>query len=177
MESIKKLLRLLFLFPVMAYGQTVHIDDDRIVYKGTVKVGQISKDNLYESVKQAIYDNVSRSKKNTLLDDKTNGRIAVKGKMKLTTPYHLVRTVGFLLEVIVDDGGYKYRIDSVYMVQVERGGKTIKARSGDVYKGIEATGPESVEAEKIVNEIDLKFQKMLVLIKSDIRKEEVAQSK
>jgi hypothetical protein len=175
MTFIKHLLYLLLL-PTVTYGQTVHIDEDRIVYKGAVNVGQINKEELYETAKQSIYDNVKGSKANTIKDDRQNGKICVKGTIKLTTPYEIIRTVGYVLELSVEEGGYKYRIDSVYMKQVERGGKTIKVPSTEVFKGIEATGPEAVETEKVLNEIDLKFQKILVLISNDIKKQAVAKT-
>jgi len=54
MTFIKHLLYLLLL-PTVTYGQTVHIDDNRIVYKGAVSVGQINKDELYETAKKSIY--------------------------------------------------------------------------------------------------------------------------
>lgn len=174
MTFIKNLFYLL-LWPSVTYGQTVHIDEDRIVYKGAVNVGGIHREGLYETAKQAIYENVKGSQGNTI-EDRQNGRIAAKGTIKLTTPYNLIRTVGYVLVLSVEEGGYKYRIDSVYMKQVERGGKTIKIPSTEVVKGIEATGPEAVEAEKVLNEIDLKFQKILVLISRDIRKQAVAKS-
>ena len=55
--------------------------------------------------------------------------------------------------------------------QVERGGKTIKLSSAELFKGIESTGPESIEAEKQLNEIDMKFQKLIALIHNDMKKE------
>ncbi|MFI5128368.1 MAG: DUF4468 domain-containing protein [Chitinophagales bacterium] len=175
MTFIKHLLYLLLL-PTVMYGQTVHIDDGRIVYKGAVKVGQINKDELYETAKQSIYDNIKESKANTIKDDRQNGKICVKGIITLATPYEIIRTVGYVLELSVEEGGYKYRIDSVYMKQVQRGGRTMTVPSTVVFKGIEATGPEAVEAEKLLNEIDLNFQKILTLISNDISKQAVVKT-
>ena len=123
MTFIKHLLYLLLL-PSVTYGQTVHIDDHRIVYKGAVNVGQINQEELYATAKQSIYDNIKGSKENTIKDDRQNGKICVKGTIKLKTPFEITRTVGYVLELSVEEGGYKYRIDSVYMKQVQRGGKT-----------------------------------------------------
>ena len=169
MRFIKHFLFVLLL-PSAMYGQTVHIDEDRIVYKGTVDVVQVNKEELYERVKNAVYDNVKGGKEAILEDNKDKGIITVKGTMKLATPYHLIRTVGYILELSVDEGKYKYRIDSVNMKQVERGGKTIKISSTELFKGMEATGPEAVEAEKLLNEIDMNFQKLLDLINADMKK-------
>ena len=175
MRFIKQLLFLLLL-PSAIYGQTVHIDEDRIVYKGAMNVPNINKEELYERAKEAIYSHVKGSKKEIVEDSKEKGLIAAKGTIRLTTPYPVIRKVGYILELSVQDGSYKYRIDSVYMKQVERGGKTIKLSSAELFKGVEATGPESVEAEKILNEIDMNFQKLLALLDAGIKKAAVAKT-
>lgn len=157
-------------------GQTVHIENDRIVYKGKVSVANASKREVYERAKEAIGNHV-RTVEFAMEDNKEEGTITVFGTIKLTTPYHLKRTVGYMLQLSIDDHGYQYRIDSVYMKQVERGGNTIRLSSEELFKGIEATGPESIDAEKQLNEIDMKFQKILALINRDIRKDEVVVSR
>jgi len=172
MRHIKRILFVLLLHSGVN-GQTVHIEEDRIVYKGVVRIANISKQELYERAKDALR-NIIGGKEPIINDSGENGTLVAKGTMKLTTPYHLIRQVGYILELSVEDGGYKYRIDSVNMKQVERGGKTIKISSAELFKGIEATGPESIEAEKILNEIDLKFQKILALVNRDIKSEPVA---
>ena len=156
MRFIKQLLFLLLL-PAAIYGQTIHINEGRIVYKGAMNVPNISKEELYERAKEAIYGHVKGSEKEIVEDNKEKGMLAAKGTIKLTTPYPIIRKVGYILELVVEDGSYKYRIDSVYMKQVERGGKAIKISSTELFKGVEATGPESVEAEKVLNEIDMNF--------------------
>ena len=163
--------RLLFilLLPSALYSQTVHIEDDRIVYKGTVNVPGVNKEELYGRAGDAIHNNV-KGKKDIIEDNKETGMLTVKGTMRLTTPWHLIRTVGYILELSVEDGKYKYRVDSVYWKQAERGGKTTKLSSAELFKGIESTGPESIEAEKQLNEIDMNFQKLIALINNDIKK-------
>lgn len=173
MRLIKQILFFL-LMPVAAAAQTVHVDDDRIVYKGAVKVSDINKQQLYEKAKNAIYNNVKNGRENIIEEDKENGKIAVKGSIRLTTPWELIRKVEYILELAVDDGGYKYRIDSVVLEQQERGQKKIKMSSEKMLKGVDVTGPESREAEKQLNELDMNFQKILALIKADIKKSAVA---
>lgn len=165
------------LVPAVSYAQTVHIDEDRIVYKGTVTMANAVKEELYERAKDAVRNNVKKTKDNIAEDNKQKGMIAVKGKIKLVTPYHLIRKVEYLLELSVDDGSYKYRIDSVYLGQVERGEKKTRISSDKLVKGVDVTGPESWDAEKLVNEIDMNFQKLLALINTDMKKPAVAKNK
>jgi Domain of unknown function (DUF4468) with TBP-like fold len=169
MRLLKQILFYL-LMPVAAAGQTVHVDDNRIVYKGAVKVSEINKQQLYERAKDAIYNNVKDGRENIIEESKQKGKITVKGSFRLTTPWELIRKVEYILELAVEERGYKYRIDSVVLQQKERGGKKITMSSGKMLKAVDVTGPESREAEKQLNELDMNFQKILALIKADIIK-------
>jgi hypothetical protein len=169
MRLIKQIVFFLFM-PAVAVGQTVHVHENRVVYKGVVNVANVNKEELYGRAKDAIYNNVKGGRENIVADDKEKGMIAVKGSIRLTTPYELIRKVEYILEVSVDNGNYKYRIDSVYLRQVERGGEKIKASSEKLLKAVDVTGPEAAEAEKLLNEMDMNFQKLLALINADIKK-------
>ena len=165
------------MMPVAVSGQTVHVDEGRVVYKGMINVPNVNKEELYERAMVAVFSHVKGSKKDRVADNKEKGSIAGNGTIKLRTPYPIIRTVGYILELSVDDGSYKYRIDSVYIKQVERGGKTIKISSAELFKGVEATGAESVVAEKQLNEIDMNFQKLLALLHADMKKTTVVKTK
>ncbi len=160
---------ILFLAPMAACGQTVHIDEDRIVYKGTVVVNNASQADLYQRARDAM-QNVSVGKAEIIDENKDKGKITAKGKLRLVTPYHLIRTVEYVIELTVEEGQYTYRIDSVYLKQAERGAKTTRLPSEKLVKGVEATGAESVESEKELNEIDMNFQKLLAIVHSDIKR-------
>ena len=164
---------IVFLLPLNIYGQTVHIDEDRIVYKGTVDVANASQAELYSRAKDAI-QHVKAGKKNKIEERKGNEMIVASGKIKLATPYHIIRTVHYIFELTVEDGKYKYRIDSVYMTEKERGGKTITLSSEKMLKAVEETGPVSIEAEKQLNEVDMNFQKIIALVNGDMKKSSVA---
>src|SRR6185369_326366 len=106
--------------------------------------------------KNALLNNVKGSKKEIAEDNKE--KIGAKGSIKLSSPYHIIKSVEYILELSVEDGKYKYRIDSVYIKQAERGGKTNKISSEELLKGMEVTGPTSANTEKQLNEIDMNFQ-------------------
>jgi len=94
--------------------------------------------------------------------------MTAKGTIKLASPYPIVKKVEYILELSIDDGKYKYRIDSVRIKQVERGGKTTIISSQKLVEGMDESGPVSANTEKQVNEIDMVFQKLLDLLKEDI---------
>ena len=169
MKLINRIVFLL-LIPVVTNGQTVHVDEDRIVYKGTVKLENVNKEIMYSRAKNAILNNVKGSKKGIVEDNKEKEKIAANGSIKLSSPHHIIKTVEYILELLVEDGKYKYRIDSVYIKQVERGGKRNKISSEELLKGMEVTGSTSANTEKQLNEIDMKFQKLLALVNNDMKK-------
>jgi hypothetical protein len=107
---------------------------------------------------------VKGSKESIITDNNEKGMMSAKGRIKLASPYHIIKTVEYILELSVDDGSYEYRIDSIYLKQVERGGKTTRISSEELLKGMDVSGPQSANAEKQLNEIDMNFQKLIDLV-------------
>ncbi len=169
MEFIKQVVFFL-LIPVVTCGQTVHVDSNKIVYKGTIKPGLVNKVELYARAKNAIFNHVKGSEEVIVAENTEKGMISAKGSIKLASPYHIIKTVEYILELSVADGRYEYRIDSVYLKQVERGGKTIRISSEELLKGMDVSGAGSAHAEKQLNEIDMNFQKLLDLVNADMKK-------
>jgi hypothetical protein len=168
MSYIKHILFLL-LIPVITNGQTAHVDSNRVVYKGTIKLDKISKEELYGRAKNAIGKNVKGTKETVVLDNSEKGMITVKGSIRLASPYHVIKTIEYIFGLTVEDGKYQYRIDSVYLKEIERGGKTVKTSSEELLKGMDVNGPLSAIAEKQLNEIDMNFQKLIALFNAEMR--------
>src|SRR4030095_2672828 len=103
-----------------------------------------------------------------IYEDSSNTVITAKGSIKLASPYSIIKKVEYILELSMGDGKYKYRIDSVQIKQVERGGKTTIISSQKLVEGMDESGPVSADTEKQVNEIDMIFQKLLDLLKEGI---------
>jgi pyruvate kinase len=173
MEFIKWAIFFL-LIPAVTFGQTIHVDSNRIVYKGTVKLDSVNKEELFARAKYAIFNNVKEGKHSIVTDNKEKGIISAKGSIKLASPYHIIKKVEYILELSVDDGKYEYHIDSVSIKQVERGGKTTRIYSEELLKGLDVTVsgfvPGSAIVEKQVNEIDMNFQKLIDLVSADMER-------
>ncbi|HET6995445.1 MAG TPA: DUF4468 domain-containing protein, partial [Chitinophagaceae bacterium] len=159
---------LIVLIPVSLFGQTVHVDEDRVVYKDKIKMTHTAKDDLFERARTAM-DRVKWNKQSIVVENRGEGLITARGTMRLVTPYHTIRTVEYLFEIKVSDGDYGYRIDSISLEEKERGGKTLRFSSKELLKAAEETGKPSIVAEKILNEIDMNFQKLLALIQADMK--------
>ena len=159
------------LIPAVTFGQTIHIDSNRIVYKGTVKLDAVNKDELYARARNAMFNNVKED--SIVTDNKEKGMISAKGSIKLASPYHIIKKVEYILELTVDDGKYEYRIDSVSIKQVERGGKTTRIYADEILQGLDLTAsgfvPGYGNVEKQVNEIDMNFKKLIALVKADMK--------
>jgi len=168
MKFIKYIIFLL-LIPAISNGQTVHVDSNRAVYKGTVKLDKIKKEELYGRAKNAILNNVKGNKEILAIDNSEKGMITAKGSIRLPSPYYIIKTVEYIFELSVEDGKYEYRIDSVYLKEVERGDKPVKISSEELLKEIDVNGPVSATAEKQLNEIDMNFQKLIAIFNADMK--------
>jgi len=154
--------------PFFAAGQTVHVEDNRIVYKGTFKLEKMNRTDMYTRAKAAIahYVNDSIGQEN-MIDETT---IVSVGSIRLNSPYHLIKTLHYTIALNADDGQCQYRIDSVYITQKERGGASRKLSSEELLKGMDVFGPVASVAEKQLNEIDMNFQRLIDLIGADMKR-------
>ena len=175
MEFIKHIVFFL-LISGAACGQTVHIDSNRIVFKGTVKLDDVNKEELYARAKNAILNHLKGSKEMPVANNSEKGSVVAEGSIKLAAPYHIIKTVEYILKLSVEDEKYEYLIDSVYIKEIERGGKTIRISSEKLLKGMDMSGIVSANTEKQLNEIDMDFQKLLDLIRADMKKASVVKT-
>src|SRR5204863_855643 len=96
--------------------------------------------------------------------------IVTAGSMSLSSPYHLIRTLHYIIELNAGDGQCQYSIDSVYITEKERGGPTQEFSSEEILKRMDISGPVAANAEKQLNEIDMNFQKLIDLIGADMKR-------
>jgi hypothetical protein len=165
--AISRMMMLLLIFPLYTLAQTVHLDDDKIIYKGKEKFDSLDKQEIYNRVNKAVAKYVS------IIDHKIDssyeeGNIAARGKLKLSSTYSLLRSLEYTIKFTITDGEYKYKIDSVYIDQHERGGRTTAIPSEELVKLMDVSGPVAADTEKKLNEIDMEFQKVIALIKREV---------
>ena len=158
-----KYLFLLLLLPLLSPAQTIHFKKKEIIYKGIESASGLSATEVAGRLPNAVA--MAADKSDARMEILSTGNpLTWKGTIKLNMPYHIVRTLHFTLQLTPKEGGYDYRIDSVSVIDRRRGDSVEVSSAEELLEGIEDTGPEAIEAERLLNEIDMRFQKLLVLL-------------
>lgn len=160
---------LLLVFPFSVAAQTVHLDDKEIEYKDKVRVEGLSGAEIFHRAGEAVKNLVNAT--DDVKADENKKELKVKGEMRLSTPYPIIRKVRYTLEISVKDDGYDYKIDKVSLWEKQRGDTSRTISSEDLVDQMDESGTTAIEAEKILNAIDLNLQKLLRLIENKIRGE------
>jgi hypothetical protein len=157
------------LLPFTGITQTVHLDDEEIVYKGKVKVDSLNKEEIYQRAKTSLTQRVKGENKNFIRDSLDKNKILADGVFRMETPYPMIRKIFYRITLEVEKESIHYHIDSVYIKERIRGGKTTVIPSKELVKRMDISGPTSAETERLLNEIDMNFQKLIALLKSDVK--------
>lgn len=169
---MKAIFFLLFL-PVLAHTQTVHRKGDKILYKDEVRVPGKSAGSIYSALAKWVPTLVKKGK-GPATTEGNEPFLMASGDFSLRSEYALLRTAHYTLSVTAKEGAYKYRIDSVYVSERQRISNNEKLRSDkDIFKDMGISGPVSEAAEKLLNEIDMNFQKLLAMLKMKVLREEL----
>jgi hypothetical protein len=150
-----------FLLPFVMNAQTIHSDDGEIVYKG--KVSLADKSALQERVKNSL-PSLVRDEEIKMDADTVRSTASIV----LNSPYPLIRKVFFEVAVSPTEKGYAYRLDKFFVVEKERGGKTRKIPGAALLKNMEESGLLAQRTEEVLNEIDMRIQKLLAELKNDV---------
>ena len=153
-----------FFLPFATTAQTVHTEKDEIVYSGTVNIKGITGKEIFARTKAAL---AAQVKKNNL-HDAGDSMVTTPGIILLSSPYPVIIKMNYQLTVLLMNEGYKYRIDSVYLSEKRRGGKTDIIPSKILLKNMESSGEVAMRTETLLNEIDMRLQQLLAFIKNDI---------
>ncbi|RYY67576.1 MAG: hypothetical protein EOO12_00645 [Chitinophagaceae bacterium] len=153
----------LLLAPVFANSQTIHLVRDKICYSGSLATGNADSKTLQEILKAAVLRYTG-----TTLQGQAENQLFARATMRLASPYHLVRTVQYNLQLTIDKNLCRYTIDSVVLVEKERGGPARTTTDADLLKNMDVSGAMSMNTEALLNEIDMRFQKLLDRLRNNI---------
>ncbi|MGZ3950966.1 MAG: hypothetical protein ACXVBZ_06195 [Flavisolibacter sp.] len=160
-----KTVLLLLLLPALGYGQTIHVKDKKIVYEG--------KENLGRPMK-AVTTAELASMLGVPGDHQGGGQVgasvAVNGSIRLHTTFPLKRYVNYTFKLTPLDSGYKYLIDNVYYTEQERGRQIDTLSSEKMLEKMGDTGDIVGDTEKILNETDMRFQKLIAVLRSEMKR-------
>jgi hypothetical protein len=146
----------------------VHVEKNKIVYKGKIHVEGTSAEQLTVRAKRAILNLDKDYESKVIQNDDGTTRVWFQGVMKLASFDHVSKKVTYILEINVKDGGYEYRIDSVYLVQKEPGEQATEISSEELLNKMESSGPVAARTEAQLNEIDMDFQKLIDRINKEM---------
>lgn len=154
--------------PFVSLAQTIYFDDENIVYKGTVATPGLQDGALMSRLQEAVA--AVHDDKRTKADiTSSHNKIVAVGEMKLNSPFHIIRKVHYTLQLSPAENGYAYHIDSVSVSEKRRGRKTESKNAEELLEGIEDTGTVAIETEKLLNEIDMRFQKLLAVLAQRVK--------
>jgi hypothetical protein len=165
---MKSILFLLLFVPLFSPCQTIHRKGDKIIYKGNEALPGRTAAELLSQL-QATVGALVQNEKNTAAVQLTENSLTTIGNMRLKGSNAMARTAYFTLQVTAKDGGYSYNIDSVYVTEKKGNGSTQKRSDKELLKNMETTGPVADAAEKLLNEIDMNFQKMLAVLRNKMK--------
>ena len=153
-----KWLLLFLLIPLSSTSQTVHLNDDKIFYEGSIKAG-LAKPDLQDALKNAEKNCSSHIHNVSFNAD--DHQITAVAEMTLTPARNAVNTLQYTLKLFVSEGQVNYQIDDVFLITKARGGNTDTIPSKNIVKDMEVTGPVATATEKILNEIDMRLRELI----------------
>ena len=165
---MKQVFIFILLFPLWLSAQTVHLHKKKVEYKDNVKLQGLSETEIFNRAKEAVQNVV-----HPIVDisiDKDKKELKTEGVIRLSTSYPIVQNVHYTLKLSAKDGGYHYKIDDVSLWERHRGddrGRLISSK--DLVDQLDDTGKPAIEAEHVLNAIDLNLQKILTLIETKMK--------
>jgi hypothetical protein len=159
---------ILLLIPYSSICQTVHMEDERIVYKGFLKTSL-----AFDQLKQVI-EKTMQSTGNKMVawtNDSLTNEMTINAGMKLKGDQSVINHLQYSILFKQKNDGYEYRIDSVVLRQKERGYKITLISSEQLIKELDNTGIVATRIEKQLNEIDMRFQQLLDVLHNDLKEQ------
>jgi hypothetical protein len=160
-----KILLLLLMIPVLADSQTIHVKDKEIYYEGKEHLGATPVD-LVMMLPRLIDGLTSHYR----VEEQAGDSVKLSARIRLNTPHHLIRYVNYNFRLKLLQSGYEYVIDSVFLTEQERGENVDTVSSKKLIENMEETGEIVGVTEKILNEIDMRFQKLVAVLRSEMKK-------
>lgn len=155
------------LIPFASSAQTVHLKDDNIFYEGSLKISA-AKVDLQTALKEAEKNSSTPIHTVSILTE--NGQVTTVCQIQLRPTQSTVNTLQYTLQLAAKEDYVKYKIENFFLITKERGGKTDTISSKDVVKDMDVTGPVATATEKKLNEIDMRIEQLIDLLRNYLSK-------
>jgi hypothetical protein len=161
------ILLLILLYPALALTQTIHVEKDRVAYKGKLELHG-SKTDHYSRAKEMLL-NIVKAAPDSIKENKEEKELTASASIRLPSDYHLIKVMKYKLRLKPVDNGIGYEIGNIRLELRERGkkGKTLLAE--EILKGLEENGKVGMMAETQLNEIDMNIQKVIASMQLHLR--------
>lgn len=170
---MKKLL-ISLLFPLFSFGQTIHHNEEKIIYKGSVELNGGAASDIRTRLQQA-FSEVAVDMADSVLIQPNEENVRAYASLRMKSTYDIIKKVHFTIQLSPQPSGYTYTIDSVYVTERRRGWKEKRFDSKEMVEALEETGNAAIELEITLNEIDLRLQKLLRLMENEMKKQSAVQ--
>lgn len=164
-----KLFLAFIIFPFSLVAQTVHLHDKEIEYKGEIEVPATGKAMIFEQAVKNLGELVHKNGNAKVHEE--NYEYSIKAELRLSAPYPIIRKVKCRISIMAKDSSYVYKIDKVSLWEKHRGKDVQELSSEDLVDLMDESGKPAIEAEQILNAIDLNLQKLLTVFKNKMQKE------
>jgi hypothetical protein len=164
---MKHLILCLF-FPLFLFGQTGHHDEEKILYKDTVKLAE-NRGDVFNRLLQ-VFPNVAGKLADSIRIVEKDDELEALASIRLKSPYAIIKKLHFTMTLHPVANGYAYTVDSVFVTEKRRGWKEKKKDSKEMIEALEETGNAAIELEILLNEIDLRIQQLLTILEKEMRK-------
>lgn len=162
-----KILIIILFFPFLATAQTVHVKDGEVEYKGSMRAKGLAKEAVWKKSQDALKNLFEIPQAEDVEIEKT--KLEAQGRFRLKTPYRLIREVEYRLKLEAKNEELEYKIDKVYLHETQRGYVTKSISSKDLIDALEEGGVVVRETEKILNEMDMRFQEIFARLRSYVK--------
>jgi hypothetical protein len=166
MSERHNILLLVFLFPALALGQTIHFEKERVVYKGKIELRDSGISGNYLKAKDMLL-NVVDADPDSLVEKRNDKELVGSASLRLpTSEYHIIKTLDYQVKLIAEENAIAYEIGNIKLHMRERGKKAKTLRAEEILKGMEESGRVAKMAEQELNAIDMHLQKIIALMQS-----------
>ncbi|MBB1284302.1 hypothetical protein HRH25_07960 [Flavisolibacter sp. BT320] len=170
---MKKLL-IGLLFPLFSFGQTVHHNEEKIIYKGSVELNGGAAPDIRTRLQQT-FSEVAVDMADSVFIQPNEEKIQAYASIRMKSTYDIIKKMHLTIQLTPQPSGYTYTIDSVYVTERRRGWKEKRFDSKEMVEALEETGNAAIELEITLNEIDLRLQKLLRLLENEMKNQSATQ--
>ena len=169
MSKVKKVLLVVLMLCKICAAQTIHVEEENIIYKGTIPVPVAPANELISRINKIIGDHIDDKKNYKRRTGSSPNTLACINSIKLSNSNRHLKEFTFRVEVAIENGYCHYTIDSFYLVEKEPAAKPVETSAKELLKKMESSGPVAAATERDLNEMDMNIEKFIDFIRNGMK--------